>query len=71
MNNAATDKGELLSLVKERNQAGCFFNSQTPITDAMIDDAEEYFKALSRGYNNADETIGSYVRYMLLEITMQ
>ena len=66
-----TDKGKLLDLVKAKHQTGDFFNSQTTITSAMIDDSFTNFKELSKGYNNADEIIGTNIRYMMLEITVQ
>lgn len=67
-----TDKGKIIELVKSRNDEDNFFSSSTTITNSMIENSvdTDNFKVLSRGYNNADETIGIYVRYMLLEITI-
>ena len=66
-----TDKGKLLDFVKAKHLTGDFFNSHTTITSAMIDDSFANFKELSKGYNNADEIIGTNIRYMMLEVTVQ
>lgn len=66
-----TDKGKLLDLVKAKHLTGAFFNSQTTITSAMIDDSYTNFRELSKGYNNADEIIGTNIRYMMLEVTVR
>jgi hypothetical protein len=40
------------------------------IADTELFDAEK-FKLLSNGYNNADFSIGSNIRYFLIEVTVE
>ena len=63
----SADKNAILRIVK--NKKASIFKTTSTITDAMIDDSADYFSVLSRGYNEADQMIGTNVDYYLLEIS--
>ena len=65
----STDKTKVITIVK--NNKNIIFANSSSITDAMIENSgtDENFPILSRGYNDADQDIGSNVDYYLLEVT--
>lgn len=64
-----TDKGAVIELIKTNKDI--VFKSTTTITDSMIENSDDAtnFRILSKGYNEADQMIGTYVRYFLLEVS--
>ena len=65
----SADKTKVITIVK--NNKNMIFSNASSITDAMIENSgsDENFSILSRGYNDADQDIGTGVDYFLLEVT--
>lgn len=68
-NHELTDKGKVVQRVQ--NQKAAVFMTEAAVTDEMIADSARYLTALSKGYNKADEMIGTYINYFLLEVTAE
>ena len=66
-----TEKSSLITYL-QTNKSAVFSNS-ADLTDAIIANPSDSdnFKLLSKGYNGADLSIGTYISYFMIEITVE